>query len=152
MVSRDGTKETITERFKPFKLLRSMRFQDQTGPTVSQFAVLLYVVNAHAPNYELYESQCYWFAGVTYDSLKDLFDSEASTAPSNLQRSSYLGLPIPQAESSSAIKREYHTRWSVVEAAMVKKLQDRKEQAEQVRLCCACEYATDQSETVKSRR
>jgi hypothetical protein len=137
MVSRDGTEKTITERFKPFKLLRSLRFQDQAGPTVSQFAVLLDVVNAHAPEYELYKSQCYWFAGVTYDTLKDLFDSqEDSTTLSKLQRSSYLGLPITQAESSSAIKREYHTRWSVVETAIVKKQQDRKEQVEQVQLCC----------------
>jgi hypothetical protein len=131
MVSCDGKEESVTERFKPFKLLRSLNFQDQRGPTVSQFAVLLDVVSAHAPNYELYESQCYWFAGVTSDTLQSLFDSRASAALSKL-RSSYLGLPIPHADSSSAIIQEYRTRWSVVEAAMVKKQQDREEQVEQV--------------------
>ena len=132
MLSRNGEDVKLTKIFQPFQRLQSMSFPGSTGPTVTQFAVLVSVVSAHTPNYDLYESQCYWFAGVTWDALRDLFGGHVQAASTNLRRSSYLGLTIPRAHSSSFIADEYERSWSDVKTMMARKKQEREGREQEV--------------------
>jgi hypothetical protein len=99
-----------------------------------QLAVLLGAVSSHAAGYTVYEHQCYWFAGATWDALQSLFGGTVTNKreSSDLRPSTYKGLTITQNKANSVIVDEYRMRLSMVERRMEIAQQKQEELAEQV--------------------
>ena len=72
-------------------------------------AILLTVVSNYAPDYDILDYQCYWYAATIYQSSKDLFhpsEEFVEAAPSNAPRKYVFGLP-PSKDSVRAILTNY---------------------------------------------
>jgi hypothetical protein len=132
-LSYDGTEGTVTKDFEPFEKLQTLTFIYDL-PTLLQFTVILTVVNHHAPQYSLYETQCFWFARSVWTLLKEVFPESAREDNPSKRASSYFGFPIPQRDSISSLILEYQKHWSSVMDEAVAKQKDRERQEEQVSL------------------
>jgi hypothetical protein len=114
IVSYDGTENTVLMAFKTrATALRSLHYRSpDSAPTLSQFAAILEVVSEHAPQYDLYETQCFWFAGAAWDTLKALFPT--SEQQHSRKASSYLGIHITQKNATATLTSAYNARWNQI--------------------------------------
>ncbi|KAF9220346.1 hypothetical protein BS17DRAFT_347240 [Gyrodon lividus] len=109
-----------TENSAGLKRLYSLRFNDKhevvrtltydansTRPSVLELATLFNVTSRHAPSYNAYQNQCYWFAETIYEALAQLFPIHRQ-APDARRGGTYRGLGIPMANSVQAVCAAYH--------------------------------------------
>jgi hypothetical protein len=88
--------------------LAEMTFEHDELPLLN-FAILLTVISKHAPNYDVWEYQCYWFADTIYQSVQTLFKpskEHVEPALSKHRGKFLLGLPLRK-DSVGAIIGEY---------------------------------------------
>jgi len=88
--------------------LAELTFEHDELPLLN-FAILLTVISKHAPNYDVWEYQCYWFADTIYQSVQALFKpstEHVEPALSKHRGNFLLGLP-PRKDSVRDIIREY---------------------------------------------
>jgi hypothetical protein len=133
ILSYDGTQDCVVNEFKhgkPKPLTTHLYSLDRDGPTILQLAVILDVVSKHAPHYDLWEKQCYWFAGTVWYAICNLFP------PLELKKldraSSYLGLPVPQSHATETIVAEYQTRLAALDAEEAKRVAERERREREV--------------------
>ena len=62
----------ISKQSSPNKLAE-LTFKPNKLPLLN-LAILLTVVSQHAPNYDIWDYQCYWYADMIYQSVKALFE------------------------------------------------------------------------------
>ncbi|EGN91631.1 hypothetical protein SERLA73DRAFT_192195 [Serpula lacrymans var. lacrymans S7.3] len=105
----------LTAKYKPYATLCELDFlpsvENHLPPSVRQLSVLLTVVNHHAPLYNLYEHQCYWFANTVFDMLKKLFPNAEEKCTSHDIRGNYHGLKFDHRNSIETITEEYDRSW-----------------------------------------
>lgn len=58
----------ITRKMEPFDLLSKVTYPTRQ-PTLTDLSTLLIVVHEHAPNYDVVDHQCYWFAHTVWQVL-----------------------------------------------------------------------------------
>ncbi|KAG1763529.1 hypothetical protein EDD22DRAFT_886701 [Suillus occidentalis] len=106
----------LADAYTPFTQLHTLDFPPLACPSAAQISILLSVVNEQAPNYHLYQNQCYWFAFTVWETLKKLFPdcTETHNTPID-QRAHYCGLAIRKADSVEAVCRDYGVRWRNIE-------------------------------------
>lgn len=92
---------------KPSEKLADLTFSDPSFSVVD-LAVLLKVVHEHKPNYNLYSSQCYWFAAVIWVCLQRLGRAEERMTPqSKLRMGKYLPWWTQRPEGVDEICEKY---------------------------------------------
>ena len=98
----------ISKRSSPNKLAE-LTFEPDKLPLL-KLAILLTVVSQYAPNYDVWDYQCYWYADTIYQSIKTLFEpanEHIEPALSKHRRKYLLGLPLPKG-SVGPILEEYN--------------------------------------------
>ncbi|EGO26731.1 hypothetical protein SERLADRAFT_464109 [Serpula lacrymans var. lacrymans S7.9] len=121
VITKEDDKTELTKPYKPYRELCTLTFSEScpsniTGnylsPSVRQLCILLKVINKHAPLYNLYEHQCYWFANTVFDTLKKLFPNAEEKCSSHDMRGNYHGLKFDHRNSIETISEEYDRAWS----------------------------------------
>ena len=115
--------------------LYRMRFADNRGPNILNFAVMLETITALAPHYHLLTSSCYWFARAVFDGLAHVCNGEVSEGRKAHKRGRFAGVVVvsrsgfPVLGNPVAIKhwlrdRSAITRIETEESARVTDLQE----------------------------
>ncbi|KAJ4306910.1 hypothetical protein N0V88_000282 [Collariella sp. IMI 366227] len=68
-------------------LLRHMTFVD--CPTILDLAAVLEAHSVLSPEYRLYATMCYWYAGSTYEVLENLYRGQSNNAPASKRSGKY---------------------------------------------------------------
>ncbi|KAG1896787.1 uncharacterized protein F5891DRAFT_1245792 [Suillus fuscotomentosus] len=128
-------RKCLRERYGKYKELCNHTFSDNSArPSATQISVLLSVISQHAPNYNLYRFQCYWFAMTIWEATKQLYpDSEDTEAPWKGKHSRWHGIKMDSADSVDAVCEKYAMEWKLFE-----KEAERKKQAEHDRMQEMC--------------
>jgi hypothetical protein len=103
---------SLTSTFGKYAELCVINFPaDVDRPSVMQVATLLSVVHQQAPQYDVYQNQCHWFACTAWDALVTLFPGEHGACKSHVTRSRYHGFPIGMAGSVAAVLDKHASEW-----------------------------------------
>jgi len=89
-------------------------------PSVLQLSVALSVVSHHAPTYNVYAYQCYWYAHTASELLRLLFQGEDVTSdPSKKrQRGKLSSCNVPTQDSIAAVRDGYQVAWELLNNQM----------------------------------
>jgi hypothetical protein len=105
-------KPYLTRTFGKYAELCIINFPaDVDRPSVMQVATLLTVVHQQAPQYDVYQNQCHWFACTAWDALVTLFPGQHGACKSHVTRSRYHGFPIDMAGSVAAVLDKHASEW-----------------------------------------
>lgn len=126
-----GIEKYLRERHGSYKELCNLTFSAMSvRPSATQISVLLAVISQHAPNYNVYQFQCYWFARTIWEATKQLCpDSEYTEAPWTGKRSRWYGIKVDTANSVDAVRKKYANEWKGLEEEA-----KQKKQAEDTRM------------------
>ena len=84
-------------------------------PSAVQLSALLLVVTNHRPDYNLYEYNCYWYAGVIFEACKELFPGHQEECNKHGDRGKCrLNVPMLAKHSLSDICNAYNAEWKQV--------------------------------------
>jgi hypothetical protein len=134
ILSYDGKQHSVIHHFPSYDILCTLHYDPSlASPTLLQLSVILDVISKHTPEYSLYESQCYWFAGAAWDALECLFPTRKEKKSS--KASSYLGLHIPREDQTPTIVEQYTARWEIVEQRATELERGRAQREREVRSC-----------------
>lgn len=76
--------------------IRSLTFAENARPSVIELADLLRTVNHREPTYELWRSQCYWWAHTIFEVLhRKYHGSDLTLGDAQGKSGRYLGIKIP---------------------------------------------------------
>jgi len=102
--------------------LAELTFEPNKLPLLN-LAVLLTVVSKHAPSYDVWEYQCYWYAGTIYQSAKALFKPSMEHVEPALsrRRGKYLLKLPPRKDSVEAIIGEYNAAMEDIRKEKIRK-------------------------------
>lgn len=119
----------LTKTFHPYLKLCTLDFSAPgvKGPSATQIAVLLSAVSKSAPQYHVYQYQCYWFAETVWEAVKRLF-SGGVEGPWISERSRYRGVKIDNPNRVGVVCEEFNSEWANIQIEA-----ERKEQEEEAR-------------------
>jgi len=113
--------------------LAELTFEPNKLPLLN-LAILLTVVSQHAPNYDVWDYQCYWYADTIYQSVKALFEpanEHIELALSKRRRKYLLGLPLPKG-SVGPILEEYKMAMEKYQTEKITKERARRDKEKKV--------------------
>jgi hypothetical protein len=111
--------------FTPYDKLSTLTFSNSSFPLID-LTILLDVVHKHAPEYDLIQNQCYWFAHAIFFSAKNIFQgAEVSSGVDT--RGDWMRLVISPENSEEAIEEEFHEARRVYDAKVQAMLKDNLE-------------------------
>ncbi|KAG1800640.1 uncharacterized protein BJ212DRAFT_1487922 [Suillus subaureus] len=113
-----------------YKELCDLEFTGSARPSAIHVSILLSAVSEHAPIYDLYQYQCYWYAHTVWEALKQLFPDCRETMR-HKGRSRYLVFNIEKADSVEVICEEYHSQWTRMEHEAEQKRQTEEARTQQ---------------------
>ncbi|KAG6382121.1 hypothetical protein JVT61DRAFT_764 [Boletus reticuloceps] len=91
-----------------------LRYAPSTNsiPSALQISTLLFVVTSYRQNYNLYEYNCYWYAGTVFEACKDLFPGYKEECMRHGDRGKCrLKIPMLATSSLPDVHSEYHVEW-----------------------------------------
>ncbi|KAG2136953.1 uncharacterized protein EDB93DRAFT_1091433 [Suillus bovinus] len=123
-----STHQYLESRYGPYKHLCTLTFSPaSTPPSAAQISVLLSVISTHAPNYHLYQFQCYWFASTIWEAIKHLFPGYLESTWQGIRSRCY-GFEVDKIDSVKVVCEEYAN-----EQRRLENEAELKRQAEQAR-------------------
>jgi hypothetical protein len=124
----------LESRYGQYQCLCTLTFSATSArPSATQISVLLSIINMHAPDYHLYQFQCYWFASTVWEAIKQLFPGGLESTWQG-KRSCYHGFNVERADSVEAVCEEYADEWRRLENEAELKRQAEHARIQQVSL------------------
>ncbi|KIK32361.1 hypothetical protein CY34DRAFT_814339 [Suillus luteus UH-Slu-Lm8-n1] len=124
----------LRTRYGRYEELCTLKFSTTSArPSATQISVLLFVISQHAPNYHLYQFQCYWFASTIWEAIKRLFPGYLEAAWQS-GRSRCHGFKVDKADSVDVVCKEYADEWARLENEAEQKRQVEHARAQQLRM------------------
>ncbi|KAG0703516.1 hypothetical protein DFH29DRAFT_772400, partial [Suillus ampliporus] len=80
-------------------------------PMAIQISILLFIISQHAPDYHLYQCQCYWFTSTIRETIKKLFTGYLKTAWQSECFHCYV-FKVDKADSVEVVCKEYVDEWT----------------------------------------
>jgi hypothetical protein len=115
----------LAHEFTPYELLATLKFGQR--PPLLHFTTLLDVVHTHAPSYDLYHHQCYWFAHTIWQMLSSNEYQPTLTMEANWKaRGTYKDVSVGS-DSLLEIQREYQDALAKLRSEM----RDKKAKADE---------------------
>ncbi|KAG1786710.1 uncharacterized protein HD556DRAFT_1449511 [Suillus plorans] len=110
-----NTCKYLTSMYGPYNHLCTLTFPPtSTRPSATQISVLLSVTSTHAPNYNLYHFQCYWYASTIWEAIKQLFPGYIEGTWQG-PRCHYYGFKVEKADSVEVVCEQYVNEWTRLE-------------------------------------
>jgi len=122
----------LKHRYGSYNQLLTLEFPATSAPpSATEISVLLSAIAQHAPNYHLYQTQCFWFASTIWEAVKQLFPDCHETTQ-NDGRSRYLGLKVGVTDSVNDVCKEYRSEWTHIQNEAEQKMQAECDRAQRV--------------------
>lgn len=124
----------LKSRYGQYKRLCTLTFSATSArPSATQISVLLSVISTHAPNYHLYQFQCYWFASTIWEAMKQLFPGYLESTWQGIHSPCY-DFKVDKADSVKVVCEEYANEWRRLENEPELKRQAEHARTQQVSL------------------
>jgi hypothetical protein len=95
----------LSKRYGSYKELCTLTFKSAC-PSATHISVLLFVITQSAPNYDLRNAQCFWFAKTLWETIKQLFPDHIE-ADWKDGRSHYRGVEVETPDSVLGVCEKY---------------------------------------------
>ncbi|KAF8430627.1 hypothetical protein L210DRAFT_3561853 [Boletus edulis BED1] len=112
----NNLKAYLLETYGEYDTLCVLKYAPSTGsiPSALQISTLLFVVTNYRQNYNLYEYNCYWYAGTIFEACKDLFPGYEEECMRHGDRGKCrLKIPMLATSSLPDVCSEYHVEWEI---------------------------------------
>jgi hypothetical protein len=133
IISEGGSEKSIIKSFGPCDRRRTLTFSKK--PSLTEFSTLLLATIQDDCRYQLYTRSCYWFAGATWEALRDIFSDAVEKSEGRAFRpSTYRGVAIPQNYGTREIVDRYKTTWQAFQRKTAQEEEQQRRGKDNVRV------------------